>query len=257
MTGGVVHHLHAAADPLADGPDHGALLPGVALVPPMHLVGRVAHLQALLPEIRVRFGAREAALQAVPAEGARVGGKPFPPAAEHRRDGHALVLSGEVPQGHVEGADPELADVHRRAPHRPVVALALQGGGAEQAMPKRLASRHRDLRPAPGRDVLAAHPLVGEDADCEPDLRLAGAWRVAYAEPAPVRADPGHGDLEGGELDAGDGRRAVHGMCPRRAKSAASFPRRPLGFRDASRRAETRERGRGPPGPPATAASRS
>ena len=46
-------------------------------------------------------------------------------------------------------------------------------------------------------------PLVGEDADREPDLRLAGTWRVAYPEPTPVRADIRHGDLEGGELDAG------------------------------------------------------
>ena len=116
------------------------------------------------------------------------------------------MLSGEVPESHVEGADPELADVHRCAPHGPVVTLALESGGTEEPIAKRLAGRHRDPRPSPGRDVLAAHPLVGEDANREPHLGLAGAGGVADPEPAPIRADSRHGDLEGGELDPCMGR---------------------------------------------------
>ena len=209
--GGVVHHHHAPADPPANGPDHGALLRRVARAPAVHLEGRVSPLQALLREVRVRLRAGQAAVQAVAAEGARVGGKPLAKAAEHRRHGDPLMLSGEVPEGHVERADPQLPEMHGRAPHGPVVALALEGGGPEEPPGERLAGRHRDLGPPPRRDVLAAHPFVGVDADREPHLGLAGAGGVADVEPAPVRADPRHGDLEGGQLDAGDGGRAVHG----------------------------------------------
>ena len=86
------------------------------------------------------------------------------------------------------------------------MALALEGRGAEQSVRKRFAGCHRHPGSPPRRYVLAAHPLVGENAHRESDLGLAGSGRIANVESTTVRADAGHGDLEGGDLDAADGR---------------------------------------------------
>src|SRR6266581_2965622 len=52
---GVEHQVHLPADTLADGVNDGDLVLEQRGLPAMYFVGRVAHFQALLREVSVRF----------------------------------------------------------------------------------------------------------------------------------------------------------------------------------------------------------
>ena len=98
MAGGVVHELHAPADPLSKQPDGRGVTAIIAVRPAMHLECAIAQAVALLGKISERLGRGEpAAIASEP--GRRVGRESLALlAAEKVGDRCVAPLAREIPQ---------------------------------------------------------------------------------------------------------------------------------------------------------------
>ena len=114
----------------------------------------------------------------VAVQGAGVGRQPFAETAQQLRHRHALVFAGQIPEGDVQRADADLADVFRRAAHLQIQLLAGQCRLTQQSVGQRLTGRHDDFGATARRHVLAAKTVTGVDLDRQTQLRRATAGLI-------------------------------------------------------------------------------
>ena len=209
---GVSHQSHLAAYPLPYGSDGRNLALDVDFAPRVDLEAGVSHLETLLGEVGVGFGAAEAVGFAVCVIGAGVGRQRLPVTAEQLVYRCVVVLTCEVPERDVDWSDAHAVVLSENRLRLVVEALPFEGALADQEV-----DEHQDLLVGRGctAHVLAGDALVGVDLDADPvpETVCAGPVELTHGE-TDVGRQVIRRDAVTCQLNTFDNRRVAHRASP-------------------------------------------
>ena len=127
----------------------------------MDFEGGIAEFEAVFGEVGEGFGRREAVGLVVTVVGAGVAGDAVLVAAEELVYGLVVELTGDVPEGDVDGCEADAGDLAEGASDFGVDELALEGAAADEEVDE---GGEGGVFGAAAAGVLADDALVGLDA---------------------------------------------------------------------------------------------